>query len=169
MDIYKITAGDYYYYGQTINTGRQRWIAHKSALRHNKHGNGILQNIWNKHGEEAFSFEVIFSCEDKELLDLVEEEFIDKYIDDPYCANICRIANAPGSRKGAPKSKEWRKKMSGAGNGRARAVVVNGVVYPTTKEAADAIGVLPNRLTRWLKGTRTAPKKFLVSYHGGEK
>ena len=111
MEIYKITAGDYYYFGQTINTAKVRWRSHKCNFKKNRHGNNILQNIWNKHGEEAFSHEVLFSTEDKELLDLVEEEYIDKHIEDELCANISRLANIAPSQKGVPKTEEWKKKL----------------------------------------------------------
>jgi hypothetical protein len=165
MDIYKITAKDYYYYGQTINTAKMRWRGHSSSLKHNKHGNAALQNIYNKHGKEVFSYEVLFSCDDKELLDLVEEEFIIKHYDDALCLNICRKANAPGSVKGRSKPLAWRKKMSGGNNGRAKAVELNGVVYPTIKAAADANNLSSINVCRWLKGSRTAPKNIMVSYH----
>lgn len=46
------------YVGSTKNA-TQRWTAHKNQLRNNRHKNVILQNSWNKHGEDAFVFEVI--------------------------------------------------------------------------------------------------------------
>lgn len=58
--IYKITCEDTdkIYIGESVNIS-QRIQKHFSLLRHNKHSNPILQNIFNKHGEEKFHVEVI--------------------------------------------------------------------------------------------------------------
>lgn len=39
-----------------------RWYTHIGKLRRNKHDSSILQNAWNKHGEENFSFEILEEC-----------------------------------------------------------------------------------------------------------
>jgi len=38
---------------------QNRWMCHQNALRKQKHHSIKLQRAWNKHGEEAFVFEVI--------------------------------------------------------------------------------------------------------------
>ena len=167
MFIYKITAKDYYYFGQTKNHYKARWASHNCDLRKGKHGNKILQRTWDKYGKESFTYEVLYSIDDKELLDLIEEELIDKYKNDKFCANICTKPNTGPSQKGVKKSDEWKKKMSGAGNGRARAVLVNGVVYSTVKEAGEALGTRKENVIRWLNGTRTAPEGFSGKYLQG--
>ena len=167
MNIYKITVGKYFYYGQTINKIETRWSAHKCDFKAGRHGNKILQRCWNKYGEAAFKHEHIYTAENKELLDLIEEELIDKYKDDKFCANICTKANSPNLGKGIPKSKEWKAKMSGSGNGRARAVEINGIKYSTVKEAAEALNTRSENIIRWLNGTRNAPSNFSGKYQGG--
>jgi group I intron endonuclease len=49
-----------------------RLATHRWHLRRNKHDNKHLQNAWNKYGEEAFTFEVLYYC-DKEVLTANEE------------------------------------------------------------------------------------------------
>ena len=60
-----------------------RWRTHKSALRHNKHGNKQLQEDYNTYGEEAFVFEVIeeLPCDtSKGVLLKKESEQIKKHL-----------------------------------------------------------------------------------------
>ncbi len=47
------------YTGSTAGTFDKRWKIHKSLLRNNKHASQPLQNSWNKHGEDCFSFIVL--------------------------------------------------------------------------------------------------------------
>ena len=58
--IYKITCedSDKIYIGESVNIS-QRIQKHFSLLRHNKHSNPILQNVFNKHGEEKFHVWII--------------------------------------------------------------------------------------------------------------
>lgn len=58
--IYKITCitTGKMYVGSAVNL-RQRWQNHRWRLRTNRHVNRHLQSAWNKHGEDAFAFEVI--------------------------------------------------------------------------------------------------------------
>ena len=66
--IYKIscTKTDKIYIGETVNLS-QRLQKHFSLLRKNKHSNPILQNIFNKYGENTFEVEVL------EYLDITDE------------------------------------------------------------------------------------------------
>ena len=62
--VYKIAntiTGDFYI-GSAVDL-RRRWSEHRSALVNNRHCNAHLQNSWNKHGAEAFTFEVVELCE----------------------------------------------------------------------------------------------------------
>lgn len=58
--IYKIscTESDKVYVGESVDISR-RMQKHFSLLRHNKHSNPILQNVFNKYGEETFIVEVL--------------------------------------------------------------------------------------------------------------
>lgn len=54
------------YVGQT-NRLHRRLEEHRKALLGNRHHNRHLQSSWNKYGEDAFSFEVLFRCEEDKL------------------------------------------------------------------------------------------------------
>ena len=58
--VYKIenTKTGQVYIGQTTMY-KQRWLEHKSDLRHNKHDNPKLQKDYNKYGLDAFEFKII--------------------------------------------------------------------------------------------------------------
>ena len=65
MVVYKITNinNGLVYVGQTTRAPKVRWYEHRYDLRNASHGNRHLQAAWNKHGESAFTFEVIQTCE----------------------------------------------------------------------------------------------------------
>lgn len=69
--IYKIscTETDKVYIGESVNISR-RMQKHFSLLRHNKHSNPILQNIFNKYSEETFIVEVLEYTEFSDELEL---------------------------------------------------------------------------------------------------
>lgn len=54
------------YIGQSHKI-KQRWSDHKKLLRKNKNKNHLLQEDWNKYGEQNFSFEILELCSDAEL------------------------------------------------------------------------------------------------------
>lgn len=70
--IYKITniENNKFYVGSSCNI-KQRWYAHLSMLRRDKHHNKHLQNAFNKYGEPSFKFEVLEEAPPERLL--VEE------------------------------------------------------------------------------------------------
>ena len=72
------------YVGMTTR-GITRWVQHKSALRNQKHHISSLQEDWNKHGEQAFVFEIIeeLPCDTaKDELITKEEEYIKQYLNE---------------------------------------------------------------------------------------
>lgn len=60
------------YIGSTNKCFKNRFIQHKSKLKTNTHNNPILQNYWNKYGEDFFEFSIIEVLE-KDILK--KEEF----------------------------------------------------------------------------------------------
>lgn len=80
--IYKISCkhSDKVYIGETINLV-QRMYKHFSRLRNNKHSNPVLQNIFNKYGEDSFVVEVLeyIDTKDELLLKTKELEWQKKY------------------------------------------------------------------------------------------
>lgn len=84
------------YIGSAADINKRR-REHLCGLRNNKHGNGRLQNHYNKYGESDLIFSIIVGCE-KENLISYEQFYIDAL--NPYF-NICRTANScAGINKG---------------------------------------------------------------------
>jgi group I intron endonuclease len=73
-----------FYIGST-NRIKRRWIDHKAKLRRNRHCNSYLQHAWNKHGEDAFVFEVIVAIESPTDEQLFEQE--QWHLDNTLCLN----------------------------------------------------------------------------------
>lgn len=65
------------YIGSSKNIGI-RWGSHTSELNNGVHGNYKLQNAWDKYGSECFSFKVLETCKESELLK-VEQRYLDMY------------------------------------------------------------------------------------------
>lgn len=63
------------YIGSSRNVKR-RISAHRNDLKNNRHSNHILQNYYNKYGENVFSFNILFSVFDVNILIDIENEFI---------------------------------------------------------------------------------------------
>ncbi len=56
---------------------RQRWASHKSKLRKGKSECLILQNAWNKYGENTFEFSILELVPILTNLTLVEQQYMD--------------------------------------------------------------------------------------------
>ena len=75
--IYKITniiTGDFYI-GSTKHFNKREW-QHFNMLNKGNHKNSHLQCSYNKHGKEAFKFEIICKCSDEIKLKL-EQWYLD--------------------------------------------------------------------------------------------
>lgn len=111
--IYKITCvstGKFYIgSSQCIRT---RWKQHRGDLRRGVHTNVHLQSAWNKHGADAFEFEIIEPVLFVEDLVVREQFWLDRLR--PYKQgvgfNIGMFADA--SARGRTMSAETREKMS---------------------------------------------------------
>jgi hypothetical protein len=112
--IYKIicNVNNKFYIGRAVNFAKRIGI-HKSRLRNNKHINKHLQNLWNKYGEQSFSFLIIEKCS-KELLCEREQYYLNLFIDTEACINISRSSNNNTSSTNI----ETRNKISIANKGK---------------------------------------------------
>lgn len=65
--IYKISAGEsaHAYIGSTVEPAR-RWKNHKRLLKAGKHTSFLLQRAWNKYGADAFKYEAMLICNDRD-------------------------------------------------------------------------------------------------------
>lgn len=107
--IYKITnlINSKIYIGQSKNPIK-RWAAHKNEARRNNPSQ-VINQAMKKYGTENFTFEVIASCLDQDAANIAEEICIKQY--------DCLVSSGKGYNlslggETAPKSKEWKKKMS---------------------------------------------------------
>ena len=93
--IYRIvnTVSNKAYVGQSLRV-KKRVHEHFRLLRLGKHTNQHLQRSYNKHGEDAFVWELEVLCEDVSDLDLIENAFLqgDAYFDEPLAYNIADYA-----------------------------------------------------------------------------
>lgn len=110
--IYAITnqATGRQYIGSSRNCQR-RFSEHLSRLRRGTHVNGKLQSSWNKHGEGAFAFALIFAVIDPDQLAAIEQHFLDEYraVERGY-----NLAPTAGNTAGWRASSETRRRMSEA-------------------------------------------------------
>jgi len=96
-----------YYIGRT-NRFRARIAEHLFRLRGFRHSNQILQNTFNKYGEETFSFSLLLEENSSERLIKIEQCLIDGHIHDPDCMNLSKDSAGGGGLM----TDEIRRKLS---------------------------------------------------------
>lgn len=94
---------------------RQRWMAHRSALRLGRHCNGHLQRAWNLYGGKTFVFSVLEYVSDIEGLVEREQYYMDA-LRPEY--NLSPTAGSSLGLVRGPQSEEHRRKISEANTGR---------------------------------------------------
>ena len=114
LAIYQIknTENEKIYVGSAGDTN-QRWDIHKRCLRGNYHVNPHLQHAWNKYGEEAFEFSVVYEVDTVDELLPHEQWCLDVMLPE---YNIAKDATAP--MQGRKHSKATKEKMRKAATGR---------------------------------------------------
>lgn len=90
------------YIGSAVNFYK-RWRVHRCHLRKGTHHNPHLQAAWDKYGEDAFVFEVLFESLKEEIIK-VEQLYLD--VEQPEY-NICPTA---GNCLGVKRSDEFKQK-----------------------------------------------------------
>jgi group I intron endonuclease len=103
--IYSKLKPERFYIGSAVNLN-QRKSVHFSNLSNIKHPNRILQNHFNKYGEQDLVFEILEYVKYKTKLIEREQFYIDEL--NPYF-NICKVA---GSSLGTKRSEEACKRNS---------------------------------------------------------
>lgn len=63
------------YIGSSLDI-HERWINHKSELKHQRHHSIHLQRAWNKHGSDNFEFIVLENCDDENIY-IREQHYLD--------------------------------------------------------------------------------------------
>lgn len=92
------------YIGSSNNVDK-RMNKHLNLLRRGKHHSIILQNSWNKHGEDSFRFYLFEECRQEDLI--AREQYHMDSRKPEY--NMCPTA---GTRLGYRHSEETKKKIS---------------------------------------------------------
>ena len=132
--IYKIESlvkSKRFYIGSAVNI-KHRWECHLSDLRKSKHKNKILQNHYNKYGEQDLVFIILELCF-PEFLTAREQYYINKL--GPYF-NICKIA---GNQLGIKRSEETRRKISETKKGKKHIVGKHWKLTNETKQKLSEI------------------------------
>jgi group I intron endonuclease len=93
--VYTITCNNYCYVG-SAKIFSKRKFEHLWNLRNHKHSNPILQNLFNKYGEDNFIFSIKEICDPK-LLIIREQYWMDNI---PNEINKINIAEVAGSTTG---------------------------------------------------------------------
>ena len=115
--IYQITnmVNGKYYIGSAEIYERRMW-QHKNDLKRNVHKNPRLQASWNKHGADAFVFEILEKIDpDKTAFD-VENTYLHVRVGRPECYNI--NTDAIGMRTGIPHTQASKDKTSASRKGK---------------------------------------------------
>jgi group I intron endonuclease len=107
------------YVGSTRRNFYDRFCAHKSTLKRNKHSSIVLQRSFNKHGMKSFKFHVLASTEstaDISSLDLssLELSYIKLFKSDNPKFGYNISTETANARLGKPHSKKTRLKISNA-------------------------------------------------------
>ena len=99
------------YIGSTSNY-KSRWHTHRSTLRRGVHHSFILQKAWDKHGEKAFSFELLVVCPKAQRIEYETRLMsLESY-------NVLRTPKESGVRGGWKHSDKFKAKMSTLNKGK---------------------------------------------------
>lgn len=108
------------YIGSSRDCERRK-MEHITRLRRGVHINSKLQASWNKHGEAAFEFIVVFTVLNVDSIEHIEQHFLDEA---DAVANGYNLAPTAGNTAGWIAPPETRKRMSEAAKKRDHSVQV---------------------------------------------
>lgn len=184
VGIYKIvnTENGKIYIGQSINI-KHRKNCHNYDLKNNRHKNPYLQKAYNKN-PEAFKFEVLCICEEKELNDL-EIYYINKYktTNAKYGYNLDKGGNGAGRMSEETKKKiseakkgntamvgkklsdVWKKHLSEAQPHKKKVLCIEtNIVYESFAEASRKTGLNRTKIVSCCTGTRKSTGGYHFKY-----
>jgi group I intron endonuclease len=97
------------YVGSAVDI-KKRWSGHLLELRKNVHHSPKLQNSWNKHGKDAFRFEVLQECEEDRLnwLEAFWSQKLDA-VNNGYCMIALTLDGERVVRRHHPESRKLLK------------------------------------------------------------
>ena len=164
--------GDYIYIGQSVDV-YMRWHQHRSGLRRGKPTtNRRLRHLWNKYGEDVFSFVLLESClPERDVLWEREQHWLDCV---PAHKQLNSRAPAGTPMLGVTHSAETRAKLSMRHKGRRTDCLCSTVeaslgnlslTFPSIREASAHFAVDGKAIPYVLKGRQTrSPALFGWSF-----
>jgi group I intron endonuclease len=154
---------------------RRRWALHRNLLGKGTHSNPHLQNSWNKHGADAFTFRVVEEVADPTQLIVREQAWIDstRCFDRSHGYNLSptaysllgfkfseeQKARVSAGLKGKPKSEQHRANIWATREvtPEFRALMsANGSKNPSAKLTESDVAEIKRRLAAGEKGCRLA-------------
>jgi group I intron endonuclease len=162
--IYRIFINNYVYIGSTISF-KKRKNEHLWSLKRNNHSNQILQNLFNKYGEESINFEII-EVVDKDDLLINEQKNIEiiKSKDELILINILPVA---GSSLGCKQSQETidKKRLSMVGKNKNKKRNEKQILEQSFRQKGRIITEeWRKNISKSMKGKKSPnkPKKFII-------
>lgn len=137
-----------YYVGSAINIDK-RWREHRHHLNRGTHHSAKLQNSWNKHGHEQFTFVIVEVISDLDKLISAEQFWMDKL--KAFGEKGYNISPKAGSSLGVTHTRETRRKVGDASRGRTHSLETRAaislsnrtrIVSEQTREKISAAGRL---------------------------
>jgi group I intron endonuclease len=161
--VYKISIKKYVYIGST-KIFIKRKGEHLWNLKNNKHTNPILQNLYNKYGEEKIKFSIVEEVSIENL-----QEIEQKYIDDYKLNKKLKLINillVAGSNLGHKQSKETcnKKRISMIGKNKGKKRSPEDSLKKSIRQKGRIIDKeWRNKISKSLKGkpSPNKPKKFI--------
>lgn len=155
--IYKIRniVNGKFYVGSTVDA-RVRFQCHRRLLRRGAHHCKPLQYSWNKHGEDAFKFEIVERVDSNEELFDAENRWLAEHHGKPHCYNISRCADNPN--RGSTLSEQHRARISASNKGNKSALG-----YKRTPEECEIIRQRARTKKNFLGRKHTEESKAIMS------
>lgn len=98
------------YIGSAVDIPK-RLKMHRTQLSEGKHHSRRLQHAWNKHGADAFVFEILERIEDRNSLIPIEQSYLDHF--KPFKQGVgYNISPTAGSTLGIKRSPEYVARMA---------------------------------------------------------
>ena len=110
--VYSITniTNGHKYIGSSVNI-HERWYRHKLSLSRGKHHSKYLQRAWDKYGKDNFVFEIIELVNDKNMILIVEQNYMDTFR--PVYNNAQVAGNCLGCKHSEETKRNTSLRMSG--------------------------------------------------------
>lgn len=148
----------------------QRLLVHRAMLRKGNHANSKLQNSWDKHGEESFTYLILEYCPEEDLLR--QEQYYINTIK-PWYNVVLSVEEVRISEESKSKMSITRKARLASGEipiyqkKRIYRYSLEGVYideFESIKQASQVLNISQSTIHRFLNGEYKKGGGFLWSY-----